>query len=394
MKQDAPISRQLSGDLVITSNGGDRVLPITGNVLGVHSASLERLRTVKGLYRQGETMAMEYLVTNDGTVPLEYSAAVTLKGPDGRIVYDAMSAGENVRLSLEAEASQSVNFVWEIPLEEPVGFYEAYVALTYWFDPDLIFYDALNDTFMRATSKPLINQLFEVKEGPRLVVDPLEWDYGTVLVEQDTGSANFQITNSGGATLEWELVSWPDWIMIAKPTIFTNIGGGNILARVRPSLTPDDYSGAIRVESNGGDISLPISIRITSPSTPTPLPTATVEPTATPPPIAPTATPAPQSPTATPRANRPAPAPPTNTPVNATSTAVPANARPAATATPVLIALATVESTPGSSGVGCSVPLGNVSLASGLVNGLLLVAPLGLIAGARYGRRRSKHSSK
>ena len=390
IKQDAPINRKLSGELVIESNGGRREIPLSGKVRGVFSGDLERLRAAKGLYRQGETVALEYSVENDGTVPLDYSASVTLIAPGGAVAYDGAAVGENVRISLEPGAFQPLTFAWDIPLDAPLGFYEAYVTLAYWFDLDLVFYDALDPVFLKASSKPAISQLIEIKEGPLLVVDPTEWDYGAILVERDTGSANIKITNAGGGTLEWELVSWPDWIDIAKPTTLKNVGGGNILARVRPSLPAGEYSGAIRLESNGGDISVPISISIALPATATPVPTATAEPTSTP---SPTATPVPPLPTSTPLPSRPPPPPSTSTPVPPTATPVPPTATPVPpTATPVILAQATVEPTPTPtpSGGGCNAPLGSVSLASGLVNGLLLLAPLGLVVGARYGRRRSK----
>ena len=385
VKEGAPLSRRMSGDIVIMSNGGDRDIPISGNVLGSYSAQLERIRSARGLYRQGETMTLSYTVQNDGTVPLAYGAAVTLVGPDGGIAYDSMSAGETVRLLLAAKESREFNFAWDIPRDAALGFYKAYVSLTYWFDTDVVFYDALDAAFMSRSSEPLTNAVFEIKQGPGLLVEPQEWDYGAILIDETVGSANFEISNVGGATLEWVLISWPDWIEIARPTTLRNAGGGNILARVRPSLPPGDYSGAIRLESNGGDISIPVTIRISSPATPTPVATATVEPTATPPP---TATAVPQVPTDTPRPTRPAPPPPTSTPVIPTATPVPPTATPTPTATPVVLAQATIEPTPEPSGGGCGAPLGNVSLATGLVNGLLLVAPLGLVIGARYRRRR------
>lgn len=388
VKPDAPISRKLRGEVVITSNAGDREIPISGNVVGDFDGELTRVRAIKGLYRQGESVALEYTIKNTGTVLMHYSGAVTLVAPDGSIAYDGISAGENVRVSLEAEGSQTVNFIWDAPLDTPVGFYEAYVALTYWFEPEHIFYDALNDTFMRATSSDITNAVFEVKEGPTLSAEPAEWDFGTILVDQTLGSANIDISNAGGATLEWELVSWPDWIEIAKPSSMVNVGANNVLARVRPSLPASDYSGAIRIESNGGNLSIPVSLSITLPATATPAPTATVEPTAT---SVPTPTPVPQTPTSTPLPDRVAPARPTATSRPATSTPVPPTATVAPTAT-VVVVLATVEptATPSQSGVGCSAPLGNVSLATGLLNGLLVVAPLGMIAGAKYGRRRRK----
>ena len=57
-----------------------------------------------------------------------------------------------------------------------MGFYEAYVTLAYWFDLDLVFYDALDPAFLKASSKAAISQLIEIKEGPLLVEDPTEWD--------------------------------------------------------------------------------------------------------------------------------------------------------------------------------------------------------------------------
>ena len=393
VKKDAPLSRRMEGVLVIQSNGGDREVTLTGKFDGIFDGKFDNIRTSKGLYRQGKTINLEYTAKNTGTVAMEYGAAITVVAPDGSIVYDDVSAGKRVRLALNAEGSRTVKFAWDLPLDTPVGFYKAYVALTYWFDPEYIFYDALDDGFMRSSDSELINALFEVKEGPNLVAEPTEWDYGSILVDETVDRANIEISNAGGATLEWELVSWPDWIDIAKPSKLINIGDNNILARVRPSLPPNNYSGAIRIESNGGNITIPISINITSPATPTPVATATVEPTAT---VPPTETPVPPTVTSTPPPDRPAPPPPTATArPKVTSTPVP----PTATATPVptarpVVAQATVEptSTPEEepSGVGCSAPLGHESLASGLVNGLLMLAPLGLIAGAKYGRRRRR----
>ena len=112
--------------------------------------------------------------------------------------------------------------------------------------------------------------------------------------------------------------------------------------------------------------------------TATPLPTATpVPPTATP--VPPTETPVP--PTATPEPTA-TPVPPTATPVPPTATPVPP------TATPVPPTPATVAEEPESSG-GCFSP-GLVAPGAAAANALLLLAPLGLIAGIRTARRRRR----
>ena len=108
-----------------------------------------------------------------------------------------------------------------------------------------------------------------------------------------------------------------------------------------------------------------------------PFPTAT--PVATNTPVPPTATPVP--PTATPEPTA-TPIPPTATPVPPTATPVPP------TATPVPPTPLTVAEEPESSG-GCASP-GRVAPGAAAANALLLLAPLGLIAGVRTARRRRR----
>ena len=123
------------------------------------------------------------------------------------------------------------------------------------------------------------------------------------------------------------------------------------------------------------------------PPTATPVPpTATpVPPTATP--VPPTATPVP--PTATPVPPTATPVPPTATPVPPTATPVPPTATPVpptATPEPTVVAVAPE---PESESGGCFSP-GPVSPGAAAANALLLLAPLGLIAGVRTARRRRR----
>ena len=132
--------------------------------------------------------------------------------------------------------------------------------------------------------------------------------------------------------------------------------------------------------------------------TPTPLPP-------TPTPVPPTATPVPPTPvppTATPVPPTPTPVPPTATPVAPTSTPVPPTATsvpptptlvpPTPTAAPVVAAPATAAPpTPSPTTEptdGDCLAASNAPVAAGLANVLLLVAPLGIIAGYRRSRSR------
>lgn len=111
--------------------------------------------------------------------------------------------------------------------------------------------------------------------------------------------------------------------------------------------------------------------------TPTPMPTQTPEPTVTSTPVPPTSTPVPTqtpAPTQTPT--------PTNTPVPPISTPVP-TPEPAQTAPPP------APTPPPEESGGCF-SVANVSPLTGAANALLLIAPLGLIAGLRSARRRRR----
>ncbi len=128
--------------------------------------------------------------------------------------------------------------------------------------------------------------------------------------------------------------------------------------------------------------------------TPTPTPTR-VPPTPTPTstPVPPTATPTPVPPTATPM---PTPVPPTATPtpVPPTATAIPTPVPPTPTTAPAVLTATAVAAapspTPTPSGGGCFSTFRQAPAMAGLGNVLLLLAPLGLIAGRKI--RRSGRS--
>ena len=124
---------------------------------------------------------------------------------------------------------------------------------------------------------------------------------------------------------------------------------------------------------------------------PTPTPTATqIPPTPTATPVPPTVTPVPPTatpvpPTATPIPPTATPVPPTVTPIPPTATPVPPTATPVPpTATPVPPTATPVPptATPVPRGGGCLAPIDGPMMA-GLPNLLLLVAPVGLVAGLR-----------
>lgn len=80
---------------------------------------------------------------------------------------------------------------------------------------------------------------------PVLDVAPLSITFGSVLT-----SADVQISNTGGSTLNWNISDDRDWI-----NVIPSSGSGNQTVSVnvdRSGLSPGNYSGSVTVTSNGG----------------------------------------------------------------------------------------------------------------------------------------------
>ena len=266
-----------------------------------------------------------------------------------------------------------------------MGPYEAYVGLRYWFDPDLIFYDYLDDRYRRDRSEFPIVAFFQIREGPRLSVSPSEWDFGTIYVGESQ-ETSFAADNAGAGTIDWNVAELPDWLNLQEP-LRGLVGSGDIVVAIDPELPQGDYAGTIVVESNGGAVEIKVTLEVLPLSTPTALPTATPEPT-----MEPTSTPQP-TPTSTPEPTATATlVPPTQTP---TPTAVPTPVPPSPTRIPeptvtplVPTATVVIEPTPEPESSGaCGAANGRVSALTAGANLMLLFSPIAMAMGLRHRRR-------
>ena len=88
--------------------------------------------------------------------------------------------------------------------------------------------------------------------GPQLSVSTTSLDFGTT-----TTSMVFNITNTGGPTLIWNVIESIPWID-AVPT--SGSGDQSILVTVdRSGLAPGMHSGLIDVTSNGGNATVTVT---------------------------------------------------------------------------------------------------------------------------------------
>jgi hypothetical protein len=385
VRPDALISRPLRGDLVINSNVGDREIELIASVQGVVTGEVSGVMADQVTYKQGNVVTVDYDIENNGNVDLEYLVTLTILGPNGETAYDSLERGEAVRLSLTPDSNIDGSFKWKLPFDAAVGQYEAYVALRYWYDPDLIFYDYLDNRYLRDRSDLPINAVFQVREGPRLGVSPSDWDFGTIYVGE-AAETSFAVENAGVGTIEWNVAELPDWLELQSP-LQGLAGGGELIVAIDPGVSEGDYAGTIVVESNGGDVYIPVTLAVQPLPTPTALPTATPEPTPEP-----TSTPLP-TPTSTPEPTATStrvPPTPTTTPTTVPTPVPPTPTQvPEPTVTPfVPLATAVIEPTPEpeASG-GCGAANGHVSSLTASANLLLLFSPIAMALGLRHRRR-------
>jgi hypothetical protein len=108
------------------------------------------------------------------------------------------------------------------------------------------------------------------ENSPELSVnpDPPDFNFGT-MDKGDTESRTFSISNTGSGTLEGEISTHQDWINI-NPTTWTNSKEITVTVKTE-DLDAGSHGGTITVESNGGNMNIPVSLVIKSsiPATPT-----------------------------------------------------------------------------------------------------------------------------
>jgi len=103
-----------------------------------------------------------------------------------------------------------------------------------------------------------INIIMNVPLPPGLLVSPSSLDFGT-----GSSTMNINIQNSGDGLLSWSITSDQGWLTSTSASGETTIETDQVgIVADRAGLDIGDYSGIITVLSNGGSISLPITLTV------------------------------------------------------------------------------------------------------------------------------------
>ena len=291
--------------LKIESNAGTSTIDVSISLDRKANGLVSQLKVRSSVYKPGDEAIFLYRVKNDGAVTMTYSVTFLVKGPTGSLFYNSNAEGHDVMLGpLDPnDESDTMEFLWTIPFGTLAGDYElagqlrGYQAFEFLFDDVPFPSDAGKSGPPARGDEVTDGDTFEVGKGALIAVSPPDWAFGAI-TEGDSDRASFAVSNNGRGTLEWTVVSWPEWLEVKSPTD-TVRGRDSIEVAISESAQPGNLSGTIEIESNGGPRSIKVSVRVL------PLPTATVgiatvlarlRPTATP---KPTATPS-RIPTATP----------------------------------------------------------------------------------------------
>ena len=428
-----------SGEVIITSNAGQIVFPVIANINRSPGGDIDNFEVSPKQVKAGEEVRFGYRITNNGRTDLHYRVTFVVRGPSNAVVYDSSVSDEDAFAEVaDGETSDALDFAWQVPYGSLKGDYRVGVELRNAYEFDARPYYSIDTTDSDA-------KVFNVLEGAKISVSPSEWQFGSIS-EQDVErqTATFTVTNVGRPTLEWQVVSVPDWLeLINLPLQTQQSGDGIVVLRLNEGIAPGTYLDSLKIDSTGGEYEAELGVSIrsgimptpTRTHTPVPVPTPAPEPTATGTPmpeptatpvvvLAPTNTPAPEptatgtptpeptsTPTPTPEpapADTPAPEPTaTNTPApepTATQAATPAPTdtpapEPTATNTPLPEAEATDTPVPVPTslqsdipdkppGGACSEAPQPLSPMTALANLAMLLAPIGLAGGARLTRRR------
>lgn len=106
-----------------------------------------------------------------------------------------------------------------------------------------------------------ISVRMEVPAVPVLSVEPISLDFG----EEETSKV-LHISNRGTGTLTWSLSEKIDWLTVSSTSGTSASETDEVTLTVdREGLTPGEYSGVIRITSNGGDATVQVEMTVPQP---------------------------------------------------------------------------------------------------------------------------------
>jgi hypothetical protein len=221
-------------------------------------------------------------VNSEALEPGEYEGTITIKSNGGdeegiihlnvtpgeepiltvypRSLYFKLNEGESSSQKLRISNSGEGTLEWEVSSEEswidldpPNGINSEVVTVTVdGGDLDPGEYEGTITIGSNGGNEdlPVKLEVLKVSKPPLLVVTPDPPSFKINLSEGASTSREFQISNGGGGTLEWEVLSDQWWITINPGE---GINSDNVTVTINGDLEPGEYSGIITVNSNGGN---------------------------------------------------------------------------------------------------------------------------------------------
>ena len=219
-----------STTLTITSNGGNKDIPVTLTVQNPNAPQL----TVSPLTLDfgATTMNLTFNIYNTGTGTLRWSASSL------QAWITVSPANDSTRTETDVVTVQ-VNRTTLTPSS-----YTGQVQVT------------------SNAGTQTIGVQISVQSPPTLSVSTTQLDFGSTLT-----NLTFNISNSGTGTLNWSIASDRTWLTI-NPANGSNNASVNVYVS-RTGLSAGSYSGTLSVSSTGGNGSVSVSMAVPTLSNPT-----------------------------------------------------------------------------------------------------------------------------
>ena len=239
VRSDAALGRH-SGRITFNSNGGDDPITLSVRIVAPPSPELDASPNSHdfGTVTRGSTPEASFRVTNDGTGALEWGVDswpdwVDILEP----LYSGVTGDGTVRIRVRSDAALGRH-------------------------SDRITFNSNGGDDPITLSASIV-----APPSPELDASPNSHDFGTV-TGGSTPAASFRVTNDGTGALEWGINSRPDWVEILEPLYSGVTGDGTVRIRVKSDAALGRHSGRITFNSNGGDDSINLSVRIVAPPPP------------------------------------------------------------------------------------------------------------------------------
>ncbi|HII01637.1 TPA: BACON domain-containing protein [Methanosarcinaceae archaeon] len=262
--EDLSSGEEYEGTITVESNGGDEEGRIYLNVSPEEEQTEEEQQPEEEKPEGEEEGTIDLNVTPEEELPEEQTEEepTLAVDPDPLSLYFELLEGESGSDEFYISNEGGGDLEWEVRADEPwitlnqeSGTNSETVSVivdTYGLSPGEGYEGNITIESNGWTEEGIVYLNVLLGEEPILAVDPDPLYFSFELIEGESDSGEFYISNEGGGDLDWEVSTDEPWITLS-PESGTNSETVTVTVDTEDLSPGEEYEGTITVESNGGD---------------------------------------------------------------------------------------------------------------------------------------------